>query len=343
MKNHIHITKVLLGIACFALYAVQPMALVYARGTSEEARQPDSQKDPQASDTETRTVTDHAGNVVEIPVNPQRVASLSAGLVTIPLLELDAAIVGSATSTRDGKTFIFSAKELFDLDFESSNLFDYGSGGKDIEQVKASQPDLIIGSVRGKYYDVVSGIAPTVLVDFGKGREMYEDIAMWIGKEKRYNELYTQYKTRLKEVKAKFTIPPEKQTIAITGSPNTAKGTISLYNTFGSIPAVVNDLGFNPTSFVRDNLQGELFRSVNLEILDDIFTEADFFILPIMYSYGETEEEIHSSLDEIMPKWRQAMKAYKNDNFIIMQEELGLSHVFKCYNFILDVFEKHAQ
>ncbi len=310
---------------------------LFSRGTAETTQS--------KSATETKTVTDHAGNTVEIPVNPKRIASLSDATITLVLLELNAPIVGTHTRTAGNKKepFIYGSKELFNISMGDTDYIDYGNSDIDIEKVKASRPDLIIGTTyHTNNYTVLSAIAPTVLTDYGKGRKLPQDVAQWVGKEKKYNELNAQYKKRLSEVKAKFTIPPQNQTLQFIGFPSKDGAFYAFYNS-GSIHVVSRDLGFKPTSFEREHYIDSWGDSYSIELINDIYTEADYIVMRYTDAYNENPASVQQTLDKRTPQWKQNMKAYKADNFITFQGEWGSSYTFVAYNYMLDIFEQHAK
>ena len=94
-------------------------------------------------------VTDHLGHTVEVPATPKRVASLHTMSTTVMLLDLGVPLIGTATRLKKpGNTpYIRSSEELFGVKFEDTDYYNYGKFGSDIEQIKLSAPDLIIGPV----------------------------------------------------------------------------------------------------------------------------------------------------------------------------------------------------
>ncbi len=236
-----------------------------------------------------------------------------------------------------------SSYELFNVKFEDTDYYDYGRSGKDIEQIKASKPDLIIGlTFHANIYNALSTIAPTVLVDFGNGLDMYENIATWIGKEKVFNKEMKKYKKRITKIQKKFTTPPAEQTVVSIAYPDISKNTITVYHNFGAINVVAYDLGFKPTLFVETNLSNKMRESYSPEIFNEL-AQADYFLTTVSATYNQTTEDLYNALDDLTPGWKESMKAYQNNQFIVLEGELSLPPAFKCYNHVLDTFEKYAR
>jgi iron complex transport system substrate-binding protein len=94
---------------------------------------------------QTRTFTDDAGRLVEIPVNPQRIASLHDTELTVPLLELGAPVVASqARPGADGSQMIRASMLLTGQDTSQGNIADLGNNPVDLETPTATGLDLII-------------------------------------------------------------------------------------------------------------------------------------------------------------------------------------------------------
>ncbi len=313
---------------------------LFSRGTTETTQS--------KSATETKTITDHTGNTLEIPVNPKRIGGLHDAAVSIMLIELDVPIIGSATRRlkTGGGPYIKSSNELFNIQFEETGWYDYGSGYEiDPERIKISNPDLLVGMTRmhAKSYDVLSKIAPTILLDNQKKLDNYREIASLVGKEKYFNEEYAKYQKRLQEVKSKFTVPPDQQTITIIQYPDLAKSNqFTIYEYYGILHEVAYDLGFKVLEYVKKELANSRRASFNPEVFDEL-GKADYFITAVSDAYDQTAERLYETLDTSTPGWKEYMKAYKNGTFIMFEHERSVPASFQCANYILDMFEKHAK
>ncbi|MEO1612172.1 MAG: ABC transporter substrate-binding protein, partial [Pseudomonadota bacterium] len=158
-----------------------------------------------ATAQETRIFADDLGREVEIPVDPQRVASLYAEQFTTALYELGAPVVGSSGRTADGVNggapYIRGALTVFDLTFEDSGIAYLGDWrAPDLEVVAAVQPDLIvISEFTADSLDQLSAIAPTVVVNFRDTPwlERYERLADASGRLPEFERRLGVYQRRL--------------------------------------------------------------------------------------------------------------------------------------------------
>lgn len=178
--------------------------LVFQR-TQESAQQ--KQAEATVANSDMKTVTDHAGNTINIPKDPKRIASLHYPITIMlyEIYEMKAPIIGASTRIKKPENirYIRSGYELFGLDFSQTGWANYGSFGKDLEQVKVSKPDLIIGGLyHQKFYEQLSKIAPTILIDYKY--QHYADLAKWIGQNDSFNDKEKAYQEKLKAIKAKF-------------------------------------------------------------------------------------------------------------------------------------------
>ncbi len=294
-----------------------------------------------AKTAETKTVTDHNGNVVEIPGNPKRIAALYDKVIGIPLLELGVPIIGSGThmNPKTQKPFMHGAYELFGSTLEDANIADYGGGGKDTEQIKASNPDLIIGRMfHAKRYDLLSQIAPTVLVDKTKGFDMYRELATWVNKEKEFGQLMKAYQKRLKKVRKKLQL--DNKTFVMFSYPNSAKDQIYVYHNSTAPTQVPVGLGLEHIDFVKENLSDKAYEKYTMEVFDELLA-ADYVVVTYWPVYDQSIEGVKAILDEFIPGWNDIMKR-QNSRFIFLEGGWSYPMAFKAYHYVLDEFEKYA-
>ncbi|MEM1302071.1 MAG: iron-siderophore ABC transporter substrate-binding protein, partial [Pseudomonadota bacterium] len=72
---------------------------------------------------DTRSFTDHLDRTVDIPTNPQRIVSLGAKNVTVPMIELGVMPVGSQGTLPDGGTpTIRASATSTGVDFGNSDI-----------------------------------------------------------------------------------------------------------------------------------------------------------------------------------------------------------------------------
>lgn len=296
----------------------------------------------------TKTVTDHEGRSVEVPVNPQRVASLHTMSTSVMLWDLGVPLIGTATRLKtdeNNRPYIRSVEEIYGVKFQDTDLFNYGKFGADIEQIKASKPDLIVATIRHlKAKDQLEAIAPVVFVDYFNPDmfEMYGDVADWVGKKDVFDAKYAEYKKHLTQVKAMFkTTNPENMT-AVYMHPYPGKAELLVRQHYGAVTKVAYDLGFKPLKFVQQQFPDN---SVGGKLSSEVMGElnADYILSTYRNQFGETLESVYAGMDDVAPGWRDYMKAYQNNTFIAFNRENAYPSSFETYKYVLDGFAKHAK
>ena len=305
------------------------------------------QADAPAKMVEMKTVTDHAGNKVEIPASPKRIGSLHTLTTSVMLFDLEADLIGVSTRLKkdeNNRPYIRGVEELYGVKFEDTQLFNYGDFGEDIEQIKLSKPDLIVGRLNDlKKYKQLSGIAPTVLID-GARPNMYgvfKDLASWVGKEYEFNKKEKLYKNRLQSVKAKFSKNPKEQTVAYM-HPYKGKANYLTCSGYSSFTIVAHDLGFENIPYIKQQLPDPKDKCTTLSSETFAQFNPDWMLSTYRHQFGETVEDVYAALDDIAPGWKNYNSAYKNNQIIIMNRAKAMTS-FKALNEVLDVFEKAAK
>lgn len=297
--------------------------------------------------SKTRMVTDHMGNKVTVPAEPKRVASLHTMSTTVMLWDLGVPLIGTATRVKkdeNNRQYIRSVEEIYNVKFQDTKLFSYGSFGKDIEQIKASKPDLIVGTVRhAKVYKQLSAIAPTVLIDYLSPDmlKIYGDLATWVGKEDKFETQLAEFKLRTAKVRQKFSTDPSKQTIGYA-APYPGKAQYLARINYGAMTAVAYELGFKPAPFLvkqfgTDATGGKLSSETFAEF------QSDWLMSTYRNQTGETIETVYAGFDDIAPGWRDYNSAYRDGKFIATNREKSYPISFTTMHLLLDAFEKHAK
>jgi iron complex transport system substrate-binding protein len=129
---------------------------------------------------------DHLGGTTCIPADPRRIVSLHDQQVTLPLLELDAPVVGSHGRLDDaGTPYMRSVDINMGLTFENAAIAFVGAfNALDAEVIAGLEPDLILGRpFDSDQAEPLRAIAPVVILDDTKGMiERYRDIAEVVGR-----------------------------------------------------------------------------------------------------------------------------------------------------------------
>jgi len=186
--------KRILSLALCAIVAVTCFT-----GCASSQQMPETEKASTAA-ADTKVVETVMGPV-EIPNNPKRIASALIG-ITGYLTALDMIPVGTATQSGFP-------------DYIKSNLagsVDLGeTDSLNLEALMELEPDLIIGiaSVHKEQYELLSAIAPTVLLESATDDwATFHTVAQLVGKQETASELQKEYDERStklqQEIKEKY-------------------------------------------------------------------------------------------------------------------------------------------
>ncbi|MGF1763251.1 ABC transporter substrate-binding protein [Aliivibrio kagoshimensis] len=298
----------------------------------------------QAVAKETMTVTDHAGNQVEIMKHPKRIASLHVMSATSILLDLQAPIVGTSTYIKlpENQPYIRGGEEVFGIKFADTGYVNYGHKGSDIEQIKASKPDLIIGTVKyqSKVFDKLSAIAPTVLIKRYTSNifDAYRDVATWVGEEAIFEERYAQYQQKINDFKNKYSEELSGKTF-VYAVPRKGKAEIKIRQNSGIITQVLFDLGLSRTQFLKDNFKrDDAGDEVSSELIQSL--DADWFFSTYSSESGAKVESIDIAFDDVAPGWQSALNAYKTNQFIRLNREKAYAPTFVSVDYVLNALEQ---
>ena len=292
----------------------------------------------------TKTVTDHAGNTVEIPTNPKRIASMHTTTTSVMLTELGAPIIGTATRIKKStkKPYIRGVEEVFGVKFEDTGYYNYGKAGKDLEQLKASKPDLIVATTRKhkKIFDKLSAIAPTVLVETEESQrilDIYGDLASWVGKKDVFDTKYNAYQKHLKSVQAKFGGNGKTFVYAL---PYVEEGSVRVLLNRGALTKVAYDLGLKQLDFVNKNVGDTEEKSMlSPELIGKL--NANYFITTYSERSNETAETVYKDFEKLAPGWKKHIG--KNSVIVPFNREVAGVSAFKGFTYTLEKFEKLAK
>ncbi|WP_421951167.1 ABC transporter substrate-binding protein [Pelagibacterium sp.] len=266
---------------------------------------------------ETRSFADDAGRTVEIPVDPQRIASLQDLSITIPLIELGVYPVAShGRTTEAGEGFIRSSKVLTGVDFDNSDIAFVGNLPVDIEAVAASEPDLIITTPwQSAPVEQLEAIAPTIVLDdtvrgdFG----MYKALAEITGTTDTLAILEGRYDSQIEQIKR----------LVDTGSISVnviqgVEGEVLSWHTYGGLGRVLRDAGFSFPERVDAIPEGE-FARMSAEALPEL--DADFLFVTYRTDTLETPEDAVGHLEQVLPDFCDFLHACRENQMIIMPRE----------------------
>lgn len=266
---------------------------------------------------ETRSFVDDAGRTVEIPADPQRIASLHDLSITIPLIELGVYPVAShGRTTETGEGFIRSSKVLTGVDFDNSDIEFLGNLPVDIEAVAAIEPDLIITTPwQTASVEQLEAIAPTIVLDdtirgdFG----MYEALAEITGTTDALAILEGRYDSQIEQIRR----------LIDTGSISVnviqgVDGQVLSWHTYGGLGKVLRDAGFRFPDRVEAMAEGS-FERMSAEALPEL--DADFLFATYRTDTLETPEDATGHLEQVMPGFCNFLHACRENQMIVMPRE----------------------
>jgi len=294
--------------------------------------------------SETMIITDHAGNKVEILTKPKRIASLHVMSATSILLDVDAPIVGTSTYIKlpENTPYIRGGEEVFGIKFADTGYFNYGNKGSDLEQIKASKPDLIIGTVKyqKKIFDKLSKIAPTVLIQRYTPNifDAYRDVATWVGKKDIFEQNYGLYQQKIARFKDKYAdeLSGKKFIYAV---PSKGQAEIKIRQNSGVITQVLFDLGLTRPLFLQDNFDpDDAGAEVSSELIESL--DADWFFSTYTSQLDVGPQSIDAGFDDVAPGWQFALTAYQNNQFIRLNREQAYTPTFVSADYVLDALEQ---
>lgn len=168
---------------------------------------------PEAA-AETRSIT-HSAGTTEVPVEPERIATLNDQNALLPLLELGVRPVASLGGVDGSGSPIFRRTEGFDTE----GIAHLGACCEiDLEAVAAQEPDLIVGyEFNEDVYDELSAIAPTVLVQvFDRPlTEALREFAELAGQPEEAEQQLAAYEARVEELRTQLGDRLETLSVAV--------------------------------------------------------------------------------------------------------------------------------
>lgn len=285
-----------------------------------------------------RSITDHAGYTVDIPADPQRIVSLHDWTATVMTYELGGNLIGSSGRLdNEGNYFVRSGRELYDLGFDEIEMASV-HGELDMERIASLKPDLIIGNVGDtlSFREQLAAIAPTVMFDPMNGRaplDNYSDLADWVDRTERFDELNEAYRARLAEVRTELFGDGDAPSYAAI-LPNTESGEVRVFRNYGAQSTVLEDLGFSHAAIMDQVPETEQDANFSAEVISQI--DSDYVFLTHISDQGQSLESLMTELDQIAPGYRELLPAAKAGHFISMSRFHVYPTTFAAMNYVLD-------
>jgi len=269
---------------------------------------------------ETR-IYEAANGAIEVPVAPQRIVALNDQIVTLPLYELGAPVVGSAGRTAaDGLPFMRGGMDTLGIDFANTDIaYVGGFNALDLEAIAALEPDLIIG---GLYTDPavaeqLQTVAPTLIIDNGALGIIgtMRALADITGRTGDFEARLARYSLNVARTRT-FIDNPDDVSVTMTFVFPAGEEMWVYKHTgnLGAIAQVVRDLGFKEPRAVAALADNQTKFSV--ELIQDL--DADFIFGFYRQQPDATPATIRAAYEKVAPGWCQALSACRNGQFILL-------------------------
>lgn len=271
-----------------------------------------------ATAQETRTFTARNGTF-EIPVEPQRIVALNDQILTLPLYEMGAPVVGSAGRLdADNTAYLRGGMDTLGIDFDNTDIEFVGLfNALDVEAIAALEPDLIIGGVYTDEAVVgqLQAIAPTLVIDNGELGliETMRTLADATGTAATFESRYARYRENVARLKD-YLGNPSAISATLTFMFPEAEALWVYRSGLGAISQVLEDVGFSQPDAVASLNEPQI--SYSAELIEDL--DADFVFGFYRQQPDATPQTIRAAYEKFAPGWCQALTACSNGQFILL-------------------------
>lgn len=274
---------------------------------------------------EGRPFTDDLGRQVTIPELPQRVVSTDDVFVTVPLLEMGAALAGSqGRPSRKGPPFLRSSKVLTGLGFDNTEMAFLGADPVDVEAIVAAHPDLIITmTTRAIPPEQLQQIAPTVVLDPTRRspRDLYRVFAELTGRLAEAERMEAQYQAGLGLIRV--LLGDRRLTVSLFDG--TEQGKIAVHHTYGAMGEVIREIGLaQPPLFDRiPSMQ-------NLELSPEVLPELDAAMIIGTYrdDRQDSPDRAKAALAAIYPDYCRVLSACAAGRMYFFPRDIARSNTY---------------
>lgn len=293
------LTLTIMATACGNTASVNQSAITATNTSATEAPVSSAQPTEAAEPTAFKTVTTVNGDI-EVPTAPQRIV---AEEYLGSLIALDIIPVGAPGLTLQNMYY----KESL------AGVADTGTYGKmSPENIIRLDPDLII-SGNADSYEVLSQIAPTVIVPYGELKNAHEELTYFgelLGKEQEAKDWLTEYDQRIAVAKAKVDAAiPADATFSIME--HDEKSTWVYGDNFGrGGQPIYQALGRKPPTGVADEIMEKQWAELSTEVLSKY--AGDYIIMT------DNQRTVQDYKDD--PIWG-SLPAVKNNRLYVWKEE----------------------
>jgi iron complex transport system substrate-binding protein len=281
----------------------------------------------------------HAGGETCIPENAERIFSLHDTQLSLPLLEVNASVIGSyGRVADDGHKFMRGVQEFLGYTFENSEIV-YADRA-DVEAIAALEPDLIVGRSNDlELQDQYNLIAPSVFIatDPADPLAQSRSVADAAGKLAVWERLLDGYQTNIETARR---VSPD-----LAGQ-SYAKiqawdGMFQLFAGYGSLTMVLEDLGLVRTEFAqamsdRGVAWGE---ETSIELLPE--QQADYIFDTYSIEGGDNYSSPRERLVELLPNWCDILTSCNEGRYIVLPREYTSGYSFSQLNGLIPLVTTH--
>lgn len=279
------------------------------------------------NDAPTRLFIDDLGRRVMIPADPQRIVSTDDVFVTVPLLELGAALVGSqGRPTRSGPPVLRSSKVLTGLGFDNSDLAYLGADPVDVEAIVAARPDLIVTlTTRSIPPDQLQQISPTVVLNpnLHRPRELYRLFAEVTGREAARDRMEAQYQAGLALIAV--LLDGKSPTVSLFDATESRK--ISVSHTYGALGEAIRDAQLSLPALTRQIPEME-----GLELSPEVLPEMDADL--IIGTYRDDRQDgpaaARAALAALYPGYCEVLTACARGRIYFMPRDIARGNTYSA-------------
>jgi iron complex transport system substrate-binding protein len=322
--------------ACGGTPAAQPTAAPTASAPAPSVA-PAATAMPATTAATTRTVTDHAGRTVQLPLAPQRAVAGYTTDIDV-MLVLDLPLV-AGPGARGLATQPFAPYQPQKRLTNVTRITTFPEAN--FEQIAAVQPDCIIDSVgdhiEGRYA-LLSQIAPTFDYsgDQNKGwRDGLWAVARAFDREAQAEQFIANYDARAADLRARLAERMPNATFALIGAYEANTVWVSDLQ-MHPVKLLANDLGLRPAAVMPENSADRPNLSLErLDLLDDV--NLLFLRVEPLESGEGRDRSIHDPI-KASPLW-QRLPAVQNGGLIEYDAELFYASPLTALAF-LDTVER---
>jgi iron complex transport system substrate-binding protein len=264
-----------------------------------------------------------------VPANPQRIIALDDSVILDPLIALGIKPIG-CTSYWTEKDISFrglSEQETMGIELVGSIL------EPSLEKILRLKPDLILARESFQPFDLLSKIAPTVIIDRSRHEKSFKDnflfVANAVNKTKQAEAVLANYTQRVNELRDRLEDVLESIKVSVIGYNYSGSDSFFVCNLDVIYHQVLTDIGIRRMPIVEE--QKEYCLTLSIESIDQY--DADVLIV-VNYSKAPLESYLKH------PLWA-ALNSVKSRRIYEVKPDVWATFGPMGVNRILDDLYKH--